>query len=103
MALFGHKLSEVLGLLLFLHCLVERGIFEIAVELLQISILMTPTGNYTEHKEYVTAKMEKRCIAVAAEDSIPRGELKELAVTRSLYQYSEPPRESYHGRPGEQN
>jgi hypothetical protein len=32
------SLNEVLGLLLFLHCLVERGIFEIAVELLQISI-----------------------------------------------------------------
>jgi hypothetical protein len=45
---------------------------------------MTLTGNYTEHKEYVTAKMEKRCLALAAEDSIPRGELRELAVTSGI-------------------
>ncbi len=38
-----------------------------------LGVLMTRTGNYTEHKEYVTAKMEKRCLALAAEDSIPRG------------------------------
>ncbi len=45
---------------------------------------MTLTGNYTEHKEYVTAKMEKRCLALAAEDLIPRGELKELAITSGI-------------------
>jgi hypothetical protein len=45
---------------------------------------MTLTGNYTEHKEYVTAKMEKQCLALAAEDSIPRGKLKELAVTSGI-------------------
>ncbi len=33
---------------------------------------------------YVTAKMEKRCLALAAEDSIPRGELKELAVISGI-------------------
>lgn len=49
-----------------------------------LGVLMTLTGNYTEHKEYVTAKMEKRCLALAAEDSIPRGELKELAVTSGI-------------------
>ncbi len=45
---------------------------------------MTLKGNYKEHKEYVIAKMGKRCLALAAEDSIPQGELKELAVTRGI-------------------
>ncbi len=47
-------------------------------------VLMTLTGNYTVHKEYVTAKMEKSSLALAAEDSIPRGELKELAVPSGI-------------------
>ena len=46
-----------------------------------LGVLMTLTGNYQAHKDYVMAKMEKRCIALAAADSIPRGELRELAVT----------------------
>jgi hypothetical protein len=62
---------------------------------------MTLTGNYTEHREYVTAKMEKRCLALAAEDSIPRGELKELAVTSGIVSIFLATLESYHGR--EQN
>jgi hypothetical protein len=45
---------------------------------------MTLTGNYKEHKECVIAKMEKRCMVLAAEDSISRGELRELAVTSGI-------------------
>ncbi len=30
-----------------------------------LGVLMTLTGNYWEHKEYVIAKIEKRCLALA--------------------------------------
>jgi ribonuclease HI len=49
-----------------------------------LGVLMTLTGNYKEHKDYVMAKMEKRCMALADADSIPRGELRELAVTSGI-------------------
>ena len=42
---------------------------------------MTLTGSYKECKEYVLAKMKKRCKALAEDDVIPHGEIKELAVT----------------------
>jgi hypothetical protein len=45
---------------------------------------MTLAGNYKEHKDYVMAKMEKQCMALADADSIPRGELRELAVTSGI-------------------
>ena len=46
-----------------------------------LGVFMTLTGSYKEHKEYVLAKMKKRCKALAEDDLIPRGGIKELAVT----------------------
>ena len=49
---------------------------------------MTLTGSYKEHTEYVLAKMKKRCKAelkaLAEDDLIPRGGIKELAVTSGI-------------------
>ena len=45
---------------------------------------MTLTGSYKEHKEYVLAKMKRRCKALAEDDAIPRGGIKELAVTSGI-------------------
>ncbi len=45
---------------------------------------MTLTGSYREHREYVLAKMKRRCEALAEDDAIPRGEIKELEVTSGI-------------------
>ncbi len=49
-----------------------------------LGVLMTLTGNYKDHKDYVMAKMEQRCTALPDADSIPRGELREFAVTSGI-------------------
>ena len=49
-----------------------------------LGVFMTLTGSYKEHKEYVLAKMKKRCKALAEDDLIPRGGIKELAVTSGI-------------------
>ncbi len=46
-----------------------------------LGVFMTLTGIYREHKEYVLAKTKRRCKALAEDDAIPRGGIKELAVT----------------------
>ncbi len=48
-----------------------------------LEVFMTLTGSYREHKEYVLAKMKRSCKALAQDDAIPRGGIKELAVTSS--------------------
>ena len=56
-----------------------------------LGVFMILMGSYREHKEYVLAKMKKRCKAMAEDDVIPRRRIKELAVTMQspavLYQY----------------
>jgi len=49
-----------------------------------LGVYMTLTGSYREHKEYVLAKMKRRCKALAEDDAIPRGGIKELAVTSGI-------------------
>ena len=49
-----------------------------------LGVFMTLTGSYREHKEYVLAKMKRRCKALAEDDAIPRGGTKELAVTSGI-------------------
>jgi hypothetical protein len=45
---------------------------------------MTLTGSYREHKEYVLAKMRRSCKALAEDDAIPRGRIKELTITSCI-------------------
>jgi hypothetical protein len=49
-----------------------------------LGVYMTLTENYTQHKEYIMTKMRTRCQALAKDDVIPRGELRELAITSGV-------------------
>ncbi len=49
-----------------------------------LGVFMTLTGSYRENKEYVLAKMKLCCKALAEDDAIPRGGIKELAVTSGI-------------------
>jgi hypothetical protein len=49
-----------------------------------LGVFMTLTGSYKEHTEYMMAKMRKRCKALAEDDAIPRGAIKELAITTGM-------------------